>query len=86
MQVICHSRHAIGEFGRIRNKRIIVGGIAASRPTIVQNDIVVAEILEPIIDNQLRGLEEESLGNFAAEGIPVILYSVIQWPHLNREG
>ena len=73
MQMICHGRHAVWEFGRVGDQRV-VAGIAADGPAVVEDHVVVSEIFESVVDDQLCGLQEQGLGDVAAEAVPVVPY------------
>jgi hypothetical protein len=42
MQMICDGSHAIGELLGVWNDRVIVAGVTANGPAVIENNIVVA--------------------------------------------
>jgi hypothetical protein len=42
MQMICDGSHAIGELLGVWDDRVIVAGITADRPAVIENYVVVA--------------------------------------------
>ncbi len=61
MEIVCNGLHAIGEFDGVSNERVVVGGVAAGGPAVVQDDVVIAQVAELIVDNQLGCGGEEGL-------------------------
>lgn len=59
MDAVRNVLHAVGELLGVCNQRVVVAGIAAVAPAIVEDHIVVAQVFETVIDDQSRGLEQE---------------------------
>ena len=74
MECVAHGLHAVGEFGGVRDEGVIVGAVASDGPAVVEDHVVVSEIFESVVDDQLCGLQEQGLGDVAAEAVPVVPY------------
>lgn len=72
MQAIRDGGHTVRELGGVGNESVVIARIASCTPAVVQDHIVVAQVLETVVDNQLRGLEEERLRDITTESIPVV--------------
>ncbi len=63
--------HPVGEALGVDNE--VVGGAAAVRPAVVEDDVVVADVAEAGGYDNFAGVEEEGFGDVATEGVPVVL-------------
>jgi hypothetical protein len=46
-----HGFHALGELGRVGYETVVVAGVAAIAPTVVEDYIVVSEIFQSVVDD-----------------------------------
>ena len=74
MEFVRDGSNAVGELLRVCDERVVVAGIAANGPAVVEDHVVVSEIFESVVDDQLCGLQEQGLGDVAAEAVPVVPY------------
>lgn len=71
VQSVGHSEHAVWELGLVDYEVAIVA--TSTGPAVVEDDIVVAQIPQPVVYQQLGSLEQQILGDIAGERVPVVL-------------
>jgi hypothetical protein len=77
MQMIRDGVQAVGEFIKRRLKFSILIPTLRVLPTVVQHDVVVAQVSQAQAQDLCGGCEEQVLGNVASESVPVILFSSV---------
>ena len=71
VHVIGDTLDAVRELHRVRHE-IAAGVPVLGHPAVVDVDVVIACVLQPGADEQVRGLLDEGFGDVAGEGVPVV--------------